>query len=271
MNYSITLFWLPLLTSLAVAALLAPLVIWAYKKKGYIDDPKRANHQKVIHTYPVPRGGGIVIYGAVLAGSLLFMGVDKHTVSILFGGLILMITGIVDDIWNIHPYWRLGWGLLAASAVVGAGIGIAFITNPFGDGVLYLNQPQLVFSFFGDIKTIWILADILALIWIVWCMNMINWSKGLDGQLPGMVVIAATVIAVLSFQFTEDVTQWEVSHVGCHYCWSLFRVFTLQHVSPKNDARLWRRCFGRIFIGGIIHFIGSKAGNTYDRVGNSDD
>jgi UDP-GlcNAc:undecaprenyl-phosphate/decaprenyl-phosphate GlcNAc-1-phosphate transferase len=38
-----------------------------------------------------------------------------------------------------------------------------------------------------------------------------NWSKGLDGQLPGQVVIAATVIALLSFRFTEDVTQWNVS------------------------------------------------------------
>ena len=39
---------------------------------------------------------------------------------------------------------------------------------------------------------------------------MVNWSKGLDGQLPGIVLVAAIVIALLSLRFTEDVTQWNV-------------------------------------------------------------
>ncbi len=74
-----------------------------------------------------------------------------------------------------------------------------------------LNQPQIPIYLLGNMRTIWVLADVLALIWIVWCMNMINWSKGLDGQLPGVVVIAAVIIAMLSFRFTEDVTQWSVT------------------------------------------------------------
>jgi UDP-GlcNAc:undecaprenyl-phosphate/decaprenyl-phosphate GlcNAc-1-phosphate transferase len=102
-------------------------------------------------------------------------------------------------------------GVLAALAVVGVGIGIAYITNPFGEGVIHLSHPQLVLDFLGRTRTIWILADALALVWIVWCMNMINWSKGLDGQLPGVVVIAAIVIGLLSLRFGEDVTQWSVT------------------------------------------------------------
>jgi UDP-GlcNAc:undecaprenyl-phosphate GlcNAc-1-phosphate transferase len=77
-------------------------------------------------------------------------------------------------------------------------------------GVIKLNLPQIPIFFGGKMHTIWVLADLLALIWIVWCMNMINWSKGLDGQLPGMVVIAAIVIGILSFRFADDVTQWPV-------------------------------------------------------------
>jgi UDP-GlcNAc:undecaprenyl-phosphate GlcNAc-1-phosphate transferase len=42
-------------------------------------------------------------------------------------------------------------------------------------------------------------------------MNMINWSKGLDGQLPGMVVVAAAVIGGVSLRYTEDLTQWSVT------------------------------------------------------------
>ncbi len=40
-------------------------------------------------------------------------------------------------------------------------------------------------------------------------MNMLNWSKGVDGQMPGTVAIAAIVIGILSlrFPYTEANTQ----------------------------------------------------------------
>jgi UDP-GlcNAc:undecaprenyl-phosphate GlcNAc-1-phosphate transferase len=102
-------------------------------------------------------------------------------------------------------------GVLAAAIVVSVGIGIAFVTNPLGDGVIYLNQPQIPVMVLGKMRTIWIWADLIAILWIVWCMNMINWSKGLDGQLPGVVIVAAVIVAALSLRYTEDVTQWSVS------------------------------------------------------------
>jgi len=39
--------------------------------------------------------------------------------------------GILDDIFDIHPVIRLITGFLAALIVVGSGIGIAYVTNPF--------------------------------------------------------------------------------------------------------------------------------------------
>ena len=32
-------------------------------------------------------------------------------------------------------------------------------------------------------------------------MNMLNWSKGVDGQMPGIIAISAIVIGILSFRF----------------------------------------------------------------------
>jgi len=55
-----------------------------------------------------------------------------------------------------------------------------------------------------------ILADLFALLWIVWCMNFLNWSKGVDGQLPGIVVVAGLTIGILSLKFSADITQWPV-------------------------------------------------------------
>lgn len=190
---------------------LTPLIIWGYKKRGWLDDPKGKKHPKVIHQYPVPRGGGLVIFGAILITSLIFLPLDKHLLGILLGGLILTIVGTIDDVKNLNPYLRLGLGFLAAGVVVAAGIGIPYLTNPFKSGaVISLSSPQIPIYLWGKWRTIWLWADLFALIWIVGTMNFVNWSKGLDGQLPGIVVVAATVIGVLSLKFVDDVTQWPV-------------------------------------------------------------
>lgn len=199
------------MVTLVAAVLAAPLVMAIYKKMKWLDDPKIKKQPKVVHKYPVPRGGGVVIFMALLVGALIFLGIDKHSMGILLGGLVLMITGVLDDVLDISPYVRLALGLLAGVMVVSAGIGIAYITNPLTGGVIHLNEPQLPLYLWGKTRTIWVLSDLFALVWIGWCMNMINWSKGLDGQLPGIVVIASLVIGLLSLKFNGDVTQWEVS------------------------------------------------------------
>lgn len=200
--------------SFSVAFLLSlgvtPLTIWLYRKLGWLDDPQKSRHPKVIHRYPVPRGGGIPIFLSLLVSSVLFLTVDKHLIGILLGSSLLFLIGILDDRLDLHPYWRLLGGFLAAGLVVASGIGIPFITNPLG-GIIRLDQPQIPIFLFGKLRTIWVLADLFALFWIVSCMNFVNWSKGLDGQLPGVVVIAALTIATLSFRFSADITQWPVA------------------------------------------------------------
>lgn len=199
----------PLLLSFLTSFLITPLVIFIYKRLGWLDDPKKSKHPKVVHQYPVPRGGGIPIYLSLFLTSLLFLPPDKHLLGILLGGFLILIIGVLDDRFNLNPYLRLGVGFLAAACVVGAGVGIAFITNPF-DGIIKLNQPQIPIYIFGKTRTIWVLADLFSLIWITWWMNFVNWSKGIDGQLPGIVVVAGLTISILSFRFSADITQWPV-------------------------------------------------------------
>jgi UDP-GlcNAc:undecaprenyl-phosphate GlcNAc-1-phosphate transferase len=208
---TLSLFISPLALAAIASFTITPLIALLYKTFNLVDDPKKSKHAKVIHTYPVPRGGGVVIFISLFLSSSIYLGFDKHSIGIILGALILAIVGFIDDKNDTNPYWRLLWGFIAAGCVVAAGIGIAFITNPLTGGIVNLSQPQLAFYLLGKTRTIWILADILALFWIVWNMNMVNWAKGLDGQLPGVVVIAAITIGLLSFRFTEDVTQWNVS------------------------------------------------------------
>jgi len=203
------LFLLPWLVATAVSFLTTPLVIKFAGRLGIIDDPVKSTHPKVIHTVPTPRGGGIPIFLALLITTLLFLPIDKHVAGILVGALILVVMGTLDDKYNLNPYLRLLLGFLAAAAPIAAGIGIAFITNPLG-GIINLSQPQITFNFLGT-HSIWLLADLFALFWITFLMNMINMgAKGVDGQLSGVTVIAALTIALLSLRFSADITQWPV-------------------------------------------------------------
>ena len=199
-----------LILSTIVSFITCPLVISIYRRLGWIDDPCKSKHPKTIHKYPVPRGGGTPIFITIFFSSLFFLPLDKHLVGILIGSFLLMIIGIFDDIFDLNPYFRLTVGFLAALIVIGAGIGIPFITNPFG-GIIKLNQPQISIFLFGKTRTIWILADLFAFFWITWCMNVVNiGAKGLDGQLPGVMVIAALTIGSQSLRFSADITQWPV-------------------------------------------------------------
>lgn len=204
------LIFFPFLGATVISFLATPLAIFVYRRLGWVEDPKKTKRKKDTHTYPVPRGGGIPIYLAVLLASVIFLPLDQHLKGILAGVTVVVAIGTLDDRLNLNPYLRLVALFFAAGLVVASGIGIAFITNPF-NGIIKLDQPRIYFEFLGETRSIWVLADIFALFWIVFLSNIVNWAKGFDGQLPGIVVIAALTIALLALHFSADVTQWPVT------------------------------------------------------------
>jgi len=206
----IALAFIPALTAFFVAYGVTPLVIRFATKLNIVDDPKKNKHPKVIHTYPVPRAGGLAIYAGIVIASLIFLPADRHLTGILIGATAAVLLGLADDKLNLNPYFRLIVQFLVACVPIAAGIGIPFITNPVS-GIINLSQPQLSFILFGVERNIWILSSIFAVFWIMFLMNMLNMgAKGVDGQLPGVTVVAAITIAALSLRFSADITQWPV-------------------------------------------------------------
>ncbi len=198
------------IVSFLIASFAVPLIIKFYRKNKWVDDPQDYQDIKVkmTHSKPIPRGGGIPVFLSFAITSLVFLNIDKYLIAIILGGLILTMVGVLDDIYNLDPFLRLGVGVIAALIVVVAGIGIAFVTNPFGTGVIHLNQPQLAFDLLGKTRTIWILADLFALFFILWNINAVNWSKGVDGQLPAFVTFAFLFLGILSNSFSGDPTEF---------------------------------------------------------------
>lgn len=202
-------FLLPMMVSFVLSIFFTPLIIKLAWRLNIIDDPKKNQHPKVIHEYPVPRAGGVPILLSFVITALFFLPLDKHLTGILAGAILAVVIGTLDDKLDLSPFFRLATNFLCALLVVGCGIGIAFVSNPFG-GIINLDQPRIYFEIFGQQHSIWVLSDLFALLWIVWCMNALNWSSGLDGQISGVVPLAAGTIGLLSLTFSSDVTQWPV-------------------------------------------------------------
>jgi len=206
----ILLFVISIFLSFLISFIVTPIVRNFFIKQGWVENPqiKQQKSHNATALFPVPRGGGIPVFISIFFVSLIFLPLDKHLFGIILAAFITLIIGLIDDLKDINPLVRLLTNLLAALIVVGSGIGIAYISNPFG-GIINLSSITIDFNLFGP-HSIWILSDLLAVFWIVWCMNIVGWSSGVDGQLPGFVTITAFFIGILGFKFSGDTTQWPV-------------------------------------------------------------
>ncbi len=186
-----------------------PTIVLA-KRLHLVTDAKIRQHPAHTHVGIIPRAGGLPIYLSILFTSLIFLSINKIIVGILIASFLLIILGLLDDAYDLSPYFRFAANLLISALVITFGLGIPYISNPFG-GVIRLDFWQIPVNFFGA-HTIWVVADLLAVIWLTWSTNMINWSKGIDGQLPGFVAITAIFLGLLSQRFTgHDISTQSVT------------------------------------------------------------
>jgi len=158
--------------------LITPLVKKFAFRVGATDKP---NHRKV-HKKIMPRLGGLAIYLSFMAGILFLRPTDAFTWPILIGSLIIIITGMLDDLYELSAKYKLLGQLAAALVVVLNGVDIDFINLPFGG--------QLEFGF---------LAIPLTILWIVGITNAVNLIDGLDGLAAGVSSIALITISFMAF------------------------------------------------------------------------
>src|SRR3989339_1774321 len=199
-----------LISAAIISYLLTIPTIALEKKLHLVTDSKTRNQPAHTHVGIIPRAGGLPIYLSILFTSLIFLPISKIIFGILIASFFLIILGLFDDAYDLSPYLRFAANILISGLVIAFGLGIPYISNPFG-GVIRLDFWQIPISFFG-VHYIWVVADLLAIIWLTWSTNMINWSKGIDGQLPGFVAITAIFLGLLSNRFTgHDISAQSVT------------------------------------------------------------
>ncbi|WP_077329261.1 glycosyltransferase family 4 protein [Virgibacillus siamensis] len=170
------------LISLASSFLLTyPIKKLAIKLK-VVDFP---NHRK-IHKHITPRLGGLAIFFGVFLGILYLHPHHEHLPEILWGAIVIIITGALDDRFQIRPVVKLAGQLIAASFLISSGLIIENITIPI-IGLVDLG-------FFSVLITI---------LWIVGITNAINLIDGLDGLATGVTTIALSsmfIMALIDFR-----------------------------------------------------------------------
>lgn len=191
-----------ILFSAGISLAITPVIITLAKIFKLVDNPEKRPHPAHTHKKIIPRAGGLSLFFGIFVPMMFFLPLPKSFTGIFIGAIILIAVGLWDDRKDRSPYIRFITNCIAAAVAIGFGVGIPYLTNPFG-GVIHLDLVRFNFDIFGN-HSILFWADLFALVWIVWTTNIVGWSGGVDGQLPGIVTIAAFVIGLLSLRFVND-------------------------------------------------------------------
>jgi UDP-GlcNAc:undecaprenyl-phosphate/decaprenyl-phosphate GlcNAc-1-phosphate transferase len=164
-----------------------------------------------IHSRPVALLGGVAIFVAIAAcvigilstGNLLTAGEinPRHYIGVLFGGLILMMGGFIDDRFELPPRWAIIAPILAALTAISFGIEVDKLSNPFG-GQIILEAWQ---------------SDALVFVWLLVVMYTTKFLDGLDGLATSVTSVGALMVMLLSLTvayFQPDVALLSAVTLG---------------------------------------------------------
>lgn len=183
MSESLNLLWLApsLWLAVGITAVLTGLLRRYAIHRRLMDIP----NERSSHDAPTPRGGGIAIAAMALAGLPLLTWAGWLPINQLWGwlsaGLLVSGVGWLDDRRGVAPRWRLlVHGLAAAWALVWFGgasaIGIGGTAHDLG-----------------------LIGDALALVYLVWMLNLFNFMDGINGlaSLEALTVAGGLALVAL--------------------------------------------------------------------------
>lgn len=171
--------------SITLIFILIPILKKVATVIGLVDKP---NHRKV-HTELVPLVGGIAIvlstFFALLLSSTFVSGILDVAITI-GGGIILLLTGSIDDKMDISPIYRLIIQLGCAFAVASTGIRITSFY-----GILGIYEISIIWQY------------LFTLLIITGVVNAFNLMDGIDGLAGGLALVGFSVFAVLSYIISD--------------------------------------------------------------------
>ena len=190
-------------------------------------------NERSLHDIPTPHGGGLAIVISWYVGiSILFFfsKIDKNLYFALLSGAILTLVSLIDDLRGLKPYIRLIFHFITSI--------IAFVLL---GGLRQLVIPGMQMNYL-------FLVYPLAIIGMVWFINLFNFMDGVDGFAS---LEAITICFVLFLLSGSIINLLLLACVSGFLFWNL----------PK--AKIFMGDVGSTQLGFILVVLGIYFHNTY--------
>jgi UDP-GlcNAc:undecaprenyl-phosphate/decaprenyl-phosphate GlcNAc-1-phosphate transferase len=181
-----------------IAAAVTYLLTPAVRRFALAIGAAPAPRERDVHTTPVPRLGGLAMFGGVIAGLAVAYRLtytqqafpSTRTVWGLIGAAgLLVVIGIFDDRFGMSPIGKLAGQVAAGGILVWSGAYLSWLPLP-GSQTLAL-EPDLSYS--------------LTIFLVVVTINAVNFIDGLDGLAAGVTGIAGLAYLVYSYTLTNSI------------------------------------------------------------------
>lgn len=231
MGFSDFLLWAP-----ALAALLTVAALWLLQpvadRLNLLDHP----HGRKDHAHPTPVTGGL----AMAFGSMAIVGAllpDPGFFAFVFAATLLVVVGLLDDIYDIRWWWRVLAQVAAALVMVELG-GVRIeqlgqLVGIEGTGLGVLAVPFTVFATVGIINAV----------------NLIDGVDGLAGSLvlAALAMLGAAAIYAGNPLLAERTFVFAGAVVG-------FLAWNLRH-PWQHHAKVFMGNAGSAFLGLVIAWV----------------
>jgi UDP-GlcNAc:undecaprenyl-phosphate/decaprenyl-phosphate GlcNAc-1-phosphate transferase len=188
------LFVILFFISAVLTLLLTPLSKLLALKVGAVDKPS----ERKIHKNIIPRFGGVPIFiSFVMAYYIGIFFAERFGIHLLpkeinalhgvfLGSLIMVLIGVIDDMWGLSPLLKFAGQVIAACVAV-----------YFGTQINYLSTPFTHLVMLGA----WSIP--LTVLWMVTVTNAMNLIDGLDGLATGILVIASAALFIVALKTNQ--------------------------------------------------------------------
>lgn len=172
-----SLLWLGF-RAFIVSLVLTPICRDVFRSYGVVDQPDAV---RKVHRYPIPRVGGLAIAIAYLLAYVLVRPEEGSPLAqqlslvwrLLPGAALAFGIGLLDDLFNLRAWIKLGGQLAAAGLACVGGVRILSFGGAPTDA--WWNIP-------------------LTILWLLACMNAFNLVDGLDGLAVGVGLFATLTV-----------------------------------------------------------------------------
>lgn len=162
--------------------------------------------ERHIHKEPRALLGGLMTTLNILLLFTFITGLNKSTIPILTGVLIITLFSFFDDKINLPPRYQLLGQLFALTAVAISSINWTIVNNPITHNTISLNWFSI--QWINSIYPIFITfpGDILFIIMGLIIINALKWVGGSDGLIESNSVLMFLVIFIIGIRHQQELT-----------------------------------------------------------------